>query len=308
MRRSRLALLANAVALVLLAAAGPACGQDDADRLARDAQERVQDLGDRADALRDRARELRRQAERLPDEVSKRVREVLEQIRQAVPQATPQTRPPSSDGQVDANKVDRYLTEVITDVDRYWTRTLTAAGLDEPRVRYVWIPPGQAARTACNVVADDSAAFYCTADDTIYVARVFAERLWRGIADEFPGTRAGEGRAVGDFGVAYVVAHEYAHNVQFELGLYGVAPQASSKPFELMADCMAGLWANSVLAQGRIKPGDVQEAVSTASAVGDFEFGAAEHHGTPAERRDAWSSGYRSGEPATCERYSPAPR
>jgi hypothetical protein len=49
----------------------------------------------------------------------------------------------------------------------------------------------------------------------------------------------------------------------------------------------------------------VEEAQSTALAVGDFEFGQAGHHGTPEERRDAWLLGFRDGQPSECSRYVP---
>jgi predicted metalloprotease len=126
-----------------------------------------------------------------------------------------------------------------------------------------------------------------------------------GIRDDFPGTAAGEGRAVGDFGVAYIVAHEYAHNVQQELGYYSTGRRLQAKPFELQADCMAGAWGNSVYRKGKLDEGDVEEALSTAQAVGDFETRDQQHHGTPDERREAWLQGYRSGDPSTCTRYLP---
>jgi uncharacterized protein len=81
---------------------------------------------------------------------------------------------------------------------------------------------------------------------------------------------------------------------------------ASAKPFELQADCLAGTWANSVYAEGLLQPGDLQEATNAALAVGDFDVGNAEHHGTPQERRDALLAGFRSGEPSLCGRYVPA--
>jgi uncharacterized protein len=67
---------------------------------------------------------------------------------------------------------------------------------------------------------------------------------------------------------------------------------------------MAGLWGNSVYRAGRLKPGDVREAMDTALAVGDFDYGNRNHHGTPAERRDAWVTGFRSGDPADCRPYA----
>jgi uncharacterized protein len=251
-------------------------------------------------------RDLRARAEQARDRLKKRVQEVLDELQQAVPEATPQTRTPASRGRTEITQVEGYLDEVLASVDRYWTRTLTAAGRPEPRLSYVWVEPTQILSTGCGVAADDSAAFYCPNDDTIYVAVVLASRLWRGIANDFPGERAGHGHAVGDFGLAYVVAHEYAHDVQQELGLYTQSPRLGVEPFELQADCMAGLWGNSVYREGKLKPGDVEEAMSTATAAGDFDYGNAQHHGTPEERRAAWLDGFRSGDPATCARYVPA--
>jgi uncharacterized protein len=286
-----------ALLLVLVALAG-GCGGDDADRVAQDVRERVDDARERVDEARERVREAR-------ERLAERVRDVLEDMRQAVPEAGPRTEPPTVRGEDRATTIEQFLTDTIARVDRYWTRTLSAAGLEEPRVNYVWVPPNRVAGTRCGVPADDDAAFYCPADDTIYIAQVFALQLYRGLRDDFPGTRAGAGRAVGDFGVAYVVAHEYAHNVQQELGFYSSSPRAGAKPFELQADCMAGLWANSVLREGRIAAGDVEEAMSTASAAGDFDYSNRQHHGTPAERREAWLTGYRSGDPSACQGFVP---
>jgi uncharacterized protein len=277
--------------LVALCMAG--CGGEDLEELERDAREGAEQVRERAEELGDRAERL-----------AQRIREQLDRIRRAVPSAS---RPePRSEGRVGTGRVDGFLTEVLRNVDGYWTRTLAASGLPEPRVRYTWVPPGQRAGTACDVVADDGAAFYCPSDDTIYVGESFAERVWSGTADSFPGQRAGYGRAIGDFGLAYVVAHEYAHNLQQELGYFSrQAPGTTVAPLELQADCLAGVWGNSVYRAGRLEPGDVDEAVSTALAVGDFEVGAEGHHGTPEQRRDAWLLGYRSGQPSDCGRYVP---
>ena len=286
----RAAFAALVIALTLVAL--PACGGGDADRV-------VSDIQARAQQARDRAREAR-------DRLAERVRKELDRLRKAVPKATPATQPPQTAGRTEITKVEGYLTDVLQSVDSYWTRTLAASDVPEPRVRYVWVEPGKPVRSGCGVPADDNAAFYCPSDDTIYMAVSLASRLWRGIAGEFPGERAGYGHAVGDFGLAYVVAHEYAHNIQAELGLYRLNPQGGAKPFELQADCMAGLWGNSVYREGRLQPEDVEEAMGTAAAAGDFDFQNAQHHGTPQERRDAWVLGFRSGDPSVCGRYVPA--
>jgi predicted metalloprotease len=68
---------------------------------------------------------------------------------------------------------------------------------------------------------------------------------------------------------------------------------------------MAGTWGSAVFAAGRVDRQDIQEAIDTALAVGDFDVSSANHHGTPAERRDAWLTGFRSGDPSACRRFVP---
>jgi uncharacterized protein len=292
MRSLRAVLLALACAVLL---AG--CGGEDADRLRSDVQER-------ADRLREQGRELRARAEALSERVADRVKTILDDLERSVPEAGPTTQAPTARGEAEPGTIEALLTDTLQSVDAYWTQTLEASGLPEPRVRYTWVPVGRVLRTGCGAPADDRAAFYCPADDTIYVSVAFATQVYRGLLRGLPGEEAGYGRAVGDFGVAYIVAHEYAHNLQSEFGSFQQASRGSSKPFELQADCMAGLWGNSVYRAGRLKPGDVREAMDTALAVGDFDYGNRNHHGTPAERRDAWVTGFRSGDPADCRPYA----
>ena len=294
------ALPAIAAVLSVLALAG--CGADDARELADEARAELSRQEDRFRA------ELREQEERLRtrvDEVRERIEEALGDLEQTVPRADRTSPEVEGRGRTQEGTVDAFLTDIIGNVDRYWTRTLKANGIEEPRVSYLWVPVGQRVRTGCGAVADDNAAFYCSGDDTIYVAQRFAAALHDGVLRGLPGEQAG-GRAVGDFGVAYVVAHEYAHNLQQELGLFTLGEGNSSKPFELQADCMAGAWGSSVFAEGRLKPGDIDEAVGTALAVGDFDVSSANHHGTPEERRAAWLAGFNSADPSACGRFVPA--
>ena len=256
----------------------------------------------------DAQRELREQRDRVRVEI-RRLRERIEELIGQLEQAVPRARRTSPDVQVrgphGTQPIDAFLTGVLRNVDAYWTRTLAAGDLPEPRVGYLWIPPGRVARTGCGYPADDSAAVYCPADDTIYIAERFAGALYEGRLHGLPGEASG-GHAVGDFGVAYIVAHEYAHNVQHELGLFSLARANSSKPFELQADCLAGAWGSSAYAEGNLRPEDIQEAVGTALAVGDFDVSDANHHGTPEERRSAWLTGFRSADPSSCARFVPA--
>jgi predicted metalloprotease len=244
-----------------------------------------------AENLRDRVQELEQQARAKADELRERFRAILDQIEKTIPEAR-QTNPDVRRGQTD---VEEYLTRILHNIDDYWTTTLRQNDLPEPSVFYVWVPPGRVAESACGPAGDD-AAFYCSGDDTIYVSERFAADLWNGVLRGLPG----DGRAVGDFGVAYVVAHEYAHNLQAEFGVFDQFRGPTVRPLELQADCLAGTWGNSVYRQGLLQPGDIEEAIGTALAVGDFDTNNAQHHGTPDERRAAWLRGFESGRPSDC--------
>ena len=280
--------------LVLL----PGCGGTD------DVRERAEDV---RDDVEKRIEEARDEFEERRERYGRRIKEVLADLDKVFERPERTSPTVRSRGRNEPQTIDAFLTDILTNVDRYWTRTFATAGLPEPRVSYDWVPPGAIRLTACGEPADDRAAFYCPADDTIYVAQQFAADLYNGVLRGLPGESAGYGRAVGDFAVAYVVAHEYAHNLQAELGVFDNRVGESAKPFELQADCMSGTWAYSVYAAGDLQPGDLEEATNAALAIGDFDVGNAEHHGTPEERRDALLAGFESGDPSVCERFIGGP-
>jgi predicted metalloprotease len=206
--------------------------------------------------------------------------------------------------------MEQFLTAVTKDVDAYWTKAFADSGLDEPRVSYAWIPAGQTAASACSGgdggnAMGDSAAAYCPGDDTIYISQKFATDIYEGALDHaLPGSSQGYGGTVGDFAVAYIVAHEYGHQIQDELGLFErYGQQVPTMAFELQADCYAGTWAASAASEGRLEDGDLQEALDAALAVGDFDEANPGHHGTPEQRAEAWNTGFESGDPATCGSY-----
>lgn len=271
-----LAVVAAAVALAVTVAG---CGAVDDAR--QTAEEGAAEVG----------REARRVAAKLDglrDRVTARVNATLADIKAAVPRADVDTPVPT---RRTATSFETFMDDVLTNVDGYWTRTFRAADLDAPQVARVFVRAGERTVTGCGAVADDMAAFYCPADDTIY----FGERLGRQVYD-----------GLGDFGVAYALAHEYSHNVQQELGWFGSGARLTTvAPFELQADCMAGAWGNAVYREGLLDDSDVEEAVRTANAVGDFDLTNPQHHGTPPERADAWLTGYRSGDPSACRAFVP---
>jgi predicted metalloprotease len=213
----------------------------------------------------------------------------------------------SEDGTQPQN-MEQFLTAVTQDVDAYWTQVFKDSDLQEPRVSYNWIPAGMAAASACGDdggTLGDSAAAYCPGEDTIYISQKFAGDIYDGALDNaLPGSSQGYGRAMGDFAVAYIVAHEYGHQVQDELGLFEkYGSQLPTMAFELQADCYAGTWAKSAYRENQLDDGDVDEALDAALAVGDFDASNPGHHGTPEQRAEAWNSGFESGDPASCSRY-----
>ena len=204
--------------------------------------------------------------------------------------------------------MEQFLTAVTKDVDAYWTKEFKDSGLPEPKVSYKWIPAGQTAASACgdeDGTLGDSAAAYCSGDDTIYISEKFATDIYDGALDKvLPGSSQGYGRTVGDFSVAYIVAHEYGHEVQDELGVFQkYGQQLPAMAFELQADCYAGTWAKSAYEENRLEDGDVQEALDAALAVGDFDATNPSHHGTPEQREEAWNSGFEAGDPSSCNTY-----
>jgi predicted metalloprotease len=204
--------------------------------------------------------------------------------------------------------MEQFLTAVTKDVDGYWTGVFKRAGLPEPRVGYDWIPAGQTVASACgdsSGTLGDTAAAYCAGDDTIYISQKFASDIYDGALNRvLPGSSRGYGGTMGDFAVAYIVAHEYGHEVQDELGVFQkYGDELPTMAFELQADCYAGTWAKSANDQGRLDDGDVQEALDAALAVGDFDDGNPGHHGTPEQRDEAWTTGFESGDPSSCDRF-----
>ena len=123
--------------------------------------------------------------------------------------------------------------------------------------------------SGCGNASAASGPFYCPADQKVYVDLSFFKEL----KDRFG--------APGDFAMAYVIAHEVGHHIQYLMGtsdkMQEMRSQLNEKEYnkqsvnlELQADFYAGVWANH--AQNMLKilePGDIDEALSAANAIGD---------------------------------------
>jgi predicted metalloprotease len=126
----------------------------------------------------------------------------------------------------------------------------------------------QAVRSACGLNSSAVGPFYCPLDRKVYLDLSFFNEL---------GRRFG---APGDFAAAYVIAHEVGHHVQTLLGvneqvnrLRQRASEAESNQLsvrmELQADCLAGIWGHYADTRQVIEPGDFEEGLKAAAAIGD---------------------------------------
>ena len=167
--------------------------------------------------------------------------------------------------------------------------------------------------SACGQAEAAMGPFYCPSDQKVYIDLDF----YHDLRDRF--------NAPGDFAEAYVIAHEVGHHVQNLLGTsdrvralqeHGSATEANrqSVRLELQADCFAGVWANRADQKSQIiEAGDVDEALTAASAIGDdrLQRQAQGHvtpdsftHGTSAQRVFWFKQGLASGSIDSCDTFT----
>jgi hypothetical protein len=167
--------------------------------------------------------------------------------------------------------------------------------------------------TGCGTAESSTGPFYCPGDRKVYLDLGFFDELAR---------RFG---APGEFAEAYVIAHEFGHHVQNLLGTservgrVGAGANSASVALELQADCYAGVWGHAASQKGRFQaggveldPGDAEEALRAAAAIGDDRLQRMAGsrisperftHGTSAQRVEWFERGMESGDPARCDTF-----
>ena len=169
----------------------------------------------------------------------------------------------------------------------------------------------QATPTACGIGQSGMGPFYCPLDEKVYIDLSFYDDLR---------TRFG---APGKFAEAYVLTHEIGHHVQHLLGIdqqvrraqqaYPDQANALSVALELQADCLSGVWAHFTKSEQILEPGDIEQGLGAAAAVGDdrLQRATAGHvdvdsftHGSSAQRVAWFRRGYESGNPKDCDTFS----
>ncbi|HET7302962.1 MAG TPA: neutral zinc metallopeptidase [Segeticoccus sp.] len=216
----------------------------------------------------------------------------------------------------DANRdVECRVIGTVNSVQDYWDRALPQYGVQYSPAKTVLY--SGATQSACGTASNQVGPFYCPLDGRVYIdASFFSELTSRFGADS------------GALAQEYVVAHEYGHHVQDLLGLLDRAQQdpqgaqSASVRTELMADCLAGVWAdhatNTTDAQGNrlLEPltrQDIDSALSAAAAVGDDRIQRRVQgrvtpetwtHGSSRERQHWFLVGYRTGDLNQCDTFS----
>jgi len=158
-------------------------------------------------------------------------------------------------------------------------------------------------RSACGIAGAAMGPFYCPSDEKLYLDLSFL----RDLQARF--------RAPGDFAQAYVIAHEVGHHVQRLTGARRPASNQDSVRLELQADCYAGVWGYHAGAKNQLSPGDAEEALAAATAVGDDRLQQQAQgrvvpesftHGSSAQRVRWFKRGLASGRPKDCDTFSAA--
>ncbi|HUS24222.1 MAG TPA: neutral zinc metallopeptidase [Candidatus Binatia bacterium] len=207
-----------------------------------------------------------------------------------------------------------FVRSVLGVTEDVWSGIFQASGSKYAAPRLVLF--GGAVQSGCGGASASSGPFYCPLDRQVYLDMSFFKEME---------AHLGGG---GEFADAYVIAHEVGHHVQTLLGISDKAENAQrrgqstagssglSVRMELQADCFAGVWAYH--AQQKLQwldSGDVDKALSTASAIGDDRLQRqtqgrvvpdAFTHGTSAQRVKWFRTGFESGEPNRCDTFSAA--
>jgi predicted metalloprotease len=233
-------------------------------------------------------------------------------------EATQQSSPaPEVDAGTPNDQTGQFVAAVLGSTEDVWTQIFAANGrtYHPPKLRLF----SGSEPTPCAFARSAMGPFYCPRDQRVYLDTSFFNDL----QNKFGG--CSNSKAC-QFSEAYVVAHEVGHHVQDELGILPrvtQAQQASSSQteanalqvrVELQADCFAGIWANHAEQQHSIlDPGDVDQALQTASAIGDdrlqretqgYVVPDAFTHGTSAQRKRWFLNGFNSGKIPDCNTFA----
>lgn len=219
--------------------------------------------------------------------------------------------PPAESAGPPEDETGRFLSAVLAMTEDVWTEIFAERG-----ARYV--PPTlvlftSRVQSACGFASAATGPFYCPADQQLYLDTSFFDEL----------ARMG---GPGDFAQAYVIGHEVGHHIQNLTGTLDRSRQMQAQArseavanqiqvrVELQADCYAGVWAHHANRRQRVlEPGDVEEGLAAAAAIGDdrLQRRAGREvqpemftHGSSAERREWLTRGLDTGDIERCDTFA----
>jgi predicted metalloprotease len=180
-----------------------------------------------------------------------------------------ETAPDESAGTTGVREDDvqaQFVSVVLADTERTWREIFQTRGASYAEPTLVLFT--QATQSACGLGQSAMGPFYCPADRRVYLDLSF----FRDLDTQFG--------APGDFAQAYVVAHEVGHHVQTITGVSSAVDAAKQRGGagranalsvrqELQADCYAGVWGHFAARRGLLEPGDAEEGLRAAAAIGD---------------------------------------
>ncbi|MGH7469310.1 MAG: KPN_02809 family neutral zinc metallopeptidase [Longimicrobiales bacterium] len=222
-----------------------------------------------------------------------------ELIQGGAPPATEQQAAPPAD------EMGEFVSVVLGYTEDTWNELFAAEGQKYPQPQLVLF--SGAVQSACGITQSAVGPFYCPRDGSVYIDLEF----YRDLRDRFG--------APGDFAQAYVIAHEVGHHVQnvsgsMERTMPGRSgPGSAAVRVELQADCYAGVWGHHARRRNLLEPGDMEEALNAAAAIGDDRIQRKTQgqvvpesftHGTSEQRSRWFKRGFETGDPRQCDTFS----
>ena len=238
--------------------------------------------------------------------------QLLDMVNQGSPSASTSAPPAPPGGQAresaPGDQLGRFASVVLASTEDVWSDIFAKSGKTYEKPRLVLFTG--ATRSGCGFASAAVGPFYCEQDRKVYLDLSFFDDL---------SNRFG---ASGDFADAYVVAHEIGHHVQNQLGLFDRVSRAgrdnpTSVRIELQADCYAGVWgANANRERRLIEPGDFEEGLRAAAAIGDDRLQRMSQgmvapesftHGSSRDRVGWLRRGLETGDPNRCNTFASRP-
>jgi len=228
-------------------------------------------------------------------------------------QVSNSTRPESREVQrgTPTDQMGQFVSRVLGSTEDVWSRIFQQSG-SQYRAPTLVLFEGQV-RSACGIGQAAMGPFYCPADEKLYIDLSF----YRDLQTRF--------RAPGDFAQAYVIAHEVGHHIQKLTGSFKRLEAAKARGqqefnrtsvrMELQADCYAGIWGHYAGTMNQLSPGDIEEALNAAQAIGDDRLQKQAQgrvvpdsftHGSSEQRMRWFKRGLDSGNPKSCDSFSVA--